>query len=401
MQGSSFYRLLTVTLLSVWLVSTSQADSSGDFLAQHWQRPLAPQGDAPTHYSELEASLSPNDCGSCHPQQRADWSQSLHSRAMGPGLMGQLIDMPAHATGDHQSCLRCHAPLAEQAQALVNEIESGNSQGLHREGLICAACHVRQHQRFGPARQDGSTPDANTPLPHNGWTATDAFEDSRFCAACHQFEPDEFALNGKLLEDTYNEWLNSPYAEQGVSCQSCHMPERRHLWRGIHDPEMVRQGVDINAQTGRISADQIEANLTISNSGTGHRFPTYVTPQVVLEGYQEDRNGARIAGSESYFVVARRVAMDLSEEIFDTRLAPGESAVLDYSEPRSANAVNLVMRIWVEPDFFYQHFYDSVLSSGQAQRGKAELEQAFSQASESRYTLFEQRLPLEPTTASR
>lgn len=393
MQGKLLHILL-IPLLSVLLITNGQADQTGDFLDKHWQRPLASQGAAPSHYSALEASLSANACGSCHPQQRADWGQSLHSQAMGPGLMGQLVDMPAHATGDHQSCLRCHAPLAEQADALVTEINSGEPGGLHREGLVCAACHVRQQQRFGPARQDGSIPAANTPLPHNGWTVTDAFADSRFCAACHQFEAGEFALNGKLLENTYNEWLDSPYAEQGISCQSCHMPERRHLWRGIHDPEMVRQGVTISTRVDRITTEQLEATLSLSNSGTGHRFPTYVTPQVVMEGYQEDRAGKRIAGTESYFVVARRVALDLSEEIFDTRLAPGETALLDYAELRSPEAANLVMRIWVEPDLFYQQFYTSVLGAGQPQRGKAELQRALTQASESRYTLFEQRLPL-------
>ena len=30
--------------------------------------------------------------------------------------------------------------------------------------------------------------------------------DSRFCAACHQFTKDEYALNGKLLQDTHAEW---------------------------------------------------------------------------------------------------------------------------------------------------------------------------------------------------
>ncbi|MEH6824675.1 MAG: multiheme c-type cytochrome [Motiliproteus sp.] len=396
MQGSRLFRSVTLPLLLISAVASAQPDQTTDFLQQHWQRPLAPQGAAPDHYSGQEASLSANACGSCHPQQHSDWGQSLHSKAMGPGLMGQLLDMSALDSDALQSCLRCHAPLAEQANALVAEMEGDSTQDLHREGLICAACHVRQHQRFGPARQNGSVPDTRTPLPHNGWTATDAFEDSRFCAACHQFEVDEFALNGKLLENTYNEWLDSPYAEQGVSCQNCHMPKRRHLWRGIHDPEMVRQGVDISTHTGQITRDHIEVTLSISNSGTGHRFPTYVTPQVVLEGYQEDGAGERISGTESYFVVARRVAMDLSEEIFDTRLAPGETARLEYSEPLSPAATHIVMRIWVEPDFFYQQFYTSVLDSGQPQRGKPELQQALTQASESRYTLFEQRLPLIP-----
>ncbi len=376
------------------------------FIEQHWQRPLAPQGAAPDHFSALEASLDPDACGSCHPAQHQDWESSLHSRAMGPGLMGQLLDMTPHARQEHQACLRCHAPLAEQAESLVAELEDGRWQrqggesairdGLHRRGLVCAACHVRQMAWYGPPRRDGSEPAADQPLPHNGWTASRAFQDSRFCASCHQFQPGEYALNGKLLENTYNEWRESRYAQEGVTCQDCHMPGRRHLWRGIHDPDMVRQGVTITPGELLLRGGILRSQLALRNSGTGHRFPTYVTPQVVLEGYQETAAGERIAGTEQYFVVARRITLDLSQEIFDTRLAPGETATLDYEEPLATEAQQLVWRVWVQPDFFYQQFYRSVLQSGQSLRGQDELKQALEQAGGSRFTLYEQRISLVP-----
>ncbi|MBI3628436.1 MAG: cytochrome c554 and C-prime, partial [Candidatus Rokubacteria bacterium] len=88
-------------------------------------------------------------------------------------------------------------------------------------------------------------------LPHNGVTRTPAFLRSEFCASCHQFGADGFALNGKLLENTYEEWRASPAARAGRQCQDCHMPDRRHLWRGIHDPDMVKSGVEISLTTDR------------------------------------------------------------------------------------------------------------------------------------------------------
>ncbi len=383
------------------------SDTIDAFLQQHWQRPIPAQGKAPEHFSDLERSLSPQACGSCHTEQLADWSRSLHSRAMGPGLMGQLLEMSPHARAEQQACLRCHAPLAEQAEALVDEIQNGLSatqskhndnplqaDNLHRQGLVCAACHVRNNQRFGPLRKDRSTPSPAQQLPHDGWTVAPAFEDSKFCAACHQFEAGQFALNGKLLENTYVEWQQSRYADEGVHCQTCHMPDRKHQWRGIHDPQMVRQGVSIDIRAGTLDADQLDARMVMTNTGTGHRFPTYVTPQVVMMGFQENDAGERLAGSESYFVVARRVALDLSAEIFDTRLAPGESAVLDYRMPRHPQAQNLVMRIYVEPDKFYESFYISRLQSGQLSRGAGLLQQALNQARQSVFTLYEQRLAL-------
>lgn len=76
--------------------------------------------------------------------------------------------------------------------------------GLMRQGLVCAACHVRQHQRFGPPpRADAQARQVpRSGLPHNGATVSAAFLRSEFCSSCHQFEPSDLRLNGKLLEDT-------------------------------------------------------------------------------------------------------------------------------------------------------------------------------------------------------
>ncbi len=399
---------MSVILAIHGLASGALADGTPDsidrFLERHWQRPLSPQGAPPKGFTALEGQLNPESCGACHPRQWADWQTTRHSRAMGPGLMGQLLDMAADATGDHQSCLRCHAPLAEQASALVaelrtigvGEVKSAQAGGLHRAGLICAACHVRQHQRFGPARRDGSQPPDMDTLPHAGWRVAPAFADSRFCAACHQFEPGDFALNGKLLENTYGEWRESRYAKQGVHCQECHMPDRRHLWRGIHDLDMVRSGVEIRVAPLEGHASQLRTAISLRNTGTGHYFPTYVTPQVVAQIFQEDAAGEFLDGTEAYLLIGRRVGLDLSSEIFDSRLAPDELRTLSYDLPRHAEAAGMVYRIYVEPDAFYTAFYTALLNSGGVVHGREALEQALAESRESVFTLFESRVPLKP-----
>lgn len=392
--GTLGYLLLSVLASCLWASSVLAQNEVADFLQQHWQRPLLPQGDLPDSYSDVEASLSPEACGTCHAEQLVDWSSSLHSKAMGPGLMGQLLEMAPHARSEQQACLRCHAPLAEQADSLVDELKTGDSNGLHRQGLVCAACHVRRHQRFGPARKDGSVPAPDIKLPHDGWIVTNAFQDSRFCGACHQFEKNGFALNGKLLENTYEEWRQSRYADAGINCQQCHMPGRRHQWRGIHDPEMVRSGVSIEVTAITQSGTALSGQMTMTNTGTGHRFPTYVTPQVVMQGYQQSAAGELLPGTDSYFVVARRVALDLSAEIFDTRLAPDQTALLDYRLPRHPLAQTLMFRIWVEPDTFYQQFFSSRLKYAQPGPANEMLQDALKATAESRFTLFEKRLVL-------
>ena len=203
------------------------------FLARHWRAPLAPQGSPPARFSPLEASLAPEACGTCHPAQLADWTTSLHSRSMGPGVAGQLVEMLESDPGSALSCLTCHAPLAEQAPRVPATLAPNPAfdPALAQRGIPCAACHVRGHQRFGPPRRDGSLASTapRETLPHGGVTRTPAYLASEFCRGCHQFGRDGFALGGKLLEDTYNEWKANRFAREGVQCQDCHMPDRRHL----------------------------------------------------------------------------------------------------------------------------------------------------------------------------
>lgn len=378
--------------------------SNESFLQKHWSRPLQAQGTPPAHFSPLEASLDPRACGTCHVAQFNDWKQSRHSLAMGPGIMGQLLNMPAAATEEHQDCLRCHAPLKEQADSLVAALTRGPSKSLrppgeagpvlHEQGLVCAACHMRGHQRYGPPRKDGSKPEPGTQLPHDGWVSEAAFGDSRFCAACHQFTNDGYALNGKLLENTYEEWRASRYAREGKSCQSCHMPDRRHQWRGIHDPEMVKAGVTIDMTGVRVESGTLSAILRIANTGTGHFFPTYVTPKVVAQAYQEDARGKALQGTLQEYVIGRQVSPDLSTEIADTRIAPDKQALFDYRAPLHRNAGSLAFSIRVEPDAFYTDFYRELLKDKQAGNGEQLIRQALQESMVSAFNLYFHREPL-------
>lgn len=370
------------------------------FLDAHWARPIAPQGNPPARFTSIEAALDPKSCGTCHVAQFDDWRGSLHARAMGPGILGQLANMEPGARDEHQDCIRCHAPLAEQADSVAAALASsqgladapqGAPQPLHQHGVMCAACHVRGYQRYGPPRRDGSEAGDPAKLPHGGWTGSDAFEDSRFCAACHQFTEDQYAVNGKLLENTYEEWRASRYAREGKTCQSCHMPDRRHLWRGIHDHEMVKAGVTIDVTAPRIQSGVVSATLTIKNTGTGHYFPTYVTPKVVAEVYQESPGGQMLKGTLREYIIARRVSLDLSEEIADTRIAPDGQAVFDYRAPLKTEAVALVFRVRVEPDAFYTDFYRSLLEGNEAGKGQKLIKQALENSLASHFTFYSGR----------
>ncbi|MBI4608584.1 MAG: redoxin domain-containing protein [Candidatus Rokubacteria bacterium] len=378
----------------------SQADKRDrEFLERHWKFPIPAQGKPPGKFTPIEASLDPQSCGICHPAQYADWQTSLHARAMGPGVMGQLVDMWRADPESARDCQRCHAPLAEQIPQLPRSAGEGSvpdpafDAKLQAKGLACGACHVRGWERFGPPKRDGSL-ESSVPrqqLPHNGATRTAAFLRSEFCQGCHQFPEDGFALNGKLLENTYAEWKASPYARQGVQCQDCHMPDRRHLWRGIHDPEMVKQGVTIDLKTTR-EGGRLQATLAITNSGVGHYFPTYLTPKVFLRMDLVDARGRQVKGSLREAVIGRDAPLDLSRELYDTRLAPKASFAMKETWKADRPGLRLRARVVVAPDHFYTKFFEATIP--QAERGTAQLREALRQTRRSAFTIFSRQVPL-------
>jgi hypothetical protein len=378
------------------------SDADREFLARHWRRPIAPQGPAPGTFSALERSLTPESCGTCHPAQLADWKTTLHARGMGPGVLGQLVEMKRSDPASVRSCLTCHAPLAEQAWQIEGPRGLATNltfdADLERQGLVCAACHVRQHQRFGPPpRADAQTTRrSRSGLPHDGATSTAAFLRSEFCSSCHQFEPADLRLNGKLLQNTYEEWKASPAARQGLHCQDCHMPDRRHLWRGIHDPDMVRSGLEISLATDRPRyrpGQEVRASLTIRSVRVGHYFPTYVTPRVVVRGELLDAAGVPVVGTAIERAIARDVPVDLSREIADTRIPPGGQFTFRYRQRLARAGLSLRVTVTVHPDHFYTRFFQALLDGG-AGEGAAQIREALEATTRSSFVIFSRDITL-------
>jgi hypothetical protein len=398
------------TIIVGGLIATPGQEPAGapgktelDFLKKHWELPVPPQGKPPASFSEIESSLDPASCGVCHRSQFEDWKSTIHSRSVGPGLLGQTPSMLRNDPETAVMCYTCHAPLSEQQEIFRigsrYKKNSGFDSKLQHQGLTCAGCHVRAYQRFGPPRRDGSLEGEmpRSEAPHGGATRTGAFERAEFCMGCHQFEEGDKALNGKLLENTYNEWKDSPYAREGVACQQCHMPDRRHLWRGIHDPQMVKRGVSIELRTNQPHYDvgeTLDATLTLTNVGVGHYFPSYVTPKVVLRMELIDSSGHPIADSVQEQAVNREVTIDISEEIADTRIPPKGKHEFRYVRSVDRKGLTLRARVTVYPDEFYRRFYEAKLRGRLPKEERTRLTEALRDARQSSYTLFERQLRL-------
>lgn len=353
--------------------------TAGFNFKKHWSQPIAPQGAAPADFSDMEKSLFPKDCGECHEEQFNDWRESRHSKAVSPGFLGQL-NPPWLNRESIENCLNCHAPLSEQRIYAPDEngefvINRNRQSGLLHEGLTCAGCHVRKHVRFGPTPKEAPEP----PLPHNGFVEVKNFGASEFCRPCHQFEKFHRRVAGKLVEDTYEQWRASEYASKGIQCADCHMPARRHLWKGIHDPEMVKAGVDINAWR-----DGSNVTVSITNKGVGHLFPTYVTPQVVIQA-SHTSNGEKKVVEESW--IGWYVEIDLSGERFDTRIAPGESHNYLYQIPDSPGEFKVDITVY--PDEFYNRFFKALIKNPPQGVDTGMLAKAVKETEESSYKIFE------------
>jgi hypothetical protein len=379
--------VVPIASASVTAVVLAQDLTNSLDAGSYWNQPLAPQGQPSKSWSKTEQSLAPADCGQCHAEQLAQWQTSRHAHAFSPGLVGQLLTFNAAETAE---CLQCHAPLAEQRSAFEAARAAGHAalrekQGLAAAGNSCGGCHLRQHRRFGPPQRGTGAIGASTlPAPHGGVFRTAVFESAEFCSACHQFSA-AFAVNGKPLQNTYEEWRASPQATRGAVCQTCHMPDRQHLWRGIHDPEMVAA-----ALTTRVTADSERVRFEITNSGVGHAFPSYVTPKVTMNAVALDQAGTPRPQTLQSWEIARRVRYDGNQwiELSDTRLLPGQSTAIEVAWDGSDR-----IRVWLEvvPDKFYAtEVFPGFLQSLQPDSDAARLTaEAQAIALGSRFRLFE------------
>ena len=174
------------------------------------------------------------------------------------------------------------------------------------------------------------------------------------------------------------------------------MPDRRHLWRGIHDPDMVRSGLTITTTPERTVPVNglLQATLRVRSTRIGHAFPTYVIPRVILRGEQIDADGRVIAGTRQDYVIGREVTLDLEKELRDTRLMPGQTAALAYRVRAASSTSLLRLSVIVEPDAFYVRFFQALVEQGEGP-GLAQLREALATTTMSPFVLFTRDVPVD------
>ncbi len=194
---------------------------------------------------------SATTCATCHPDHYREWSVSPHAYSqISPvfnAMQGTVLKITNGTNGDF--CIRCHTPVGMN----LGEPEFISNMDRHptsREGVTCVVCHRvnRAYGKlsgrlaivegdlfepvYGPSGNDelarvieSDEYRVNTERGKAGraiHTRAEKFfqiDTSGSCASCH----DVNLVNGFRLEEAFSEFKTSPAADEGISCQDCHM----------------------------------------------------------------------------------------------------------------------------------------------------------------------------------
>jgi len=181
-----------------------------------------------------------------------------------------------------------------------------------------------------------------------------------------------------------------------VQCQHCHMPNREHTFRGVHDPDTFRQGIAVDA-IAAVKNGAVHVRAKVTNVGAGHRLPTTPTPAAWLAIELVDAGGRPIAGARAERRIGRKIEYrDGWRELEDTRIPPGESLEVAgaWRRGRVADATGVRVTVTVHPDDYYEGLYKSRLAKPLAPSVRAQFEAALQRASGSYYVAYERVFPL-------
>lgn len=160
-----------------------------------------------------------------------------------------------------ETCLKCHAPMGHY-EAFFNGdnylMEDFHGDSLGMDGVSCMSCHSIDSKNLGQGFNGDLTLDTNRvaygpyPSPFEGPMTTFVGVEPKYsfhvfdagmCADCHTLVTKSIGVDGNYTGETfveqatYHEWLNSVYAQTGVTCQQCHMEQ-------LMQPIVIASGIN-------------------------------------------------------------------------------------------------------------------------------------------------------------
>lgn len=302
-------------------------------------------------------TLSAKECASCHQEFFDEWSTTIHSRAW----TDPYFQVDFRFDGSQQICKNCHIPLDRQQEYTVLgfrdkdkwdpilETNPNFDPELQHEGVTCAACHLREGKILGifgsdeaphPIQKIESGNEICVRCHVVGGERWDTFFRFPPCGTVAEIRAAKATSKGKPQRPS-----RGPSGEKVVEdvaalgCVDCHMPlveralveggkirpVRQHLWRGGHDPEMVKSGLSISLlEETPPSPGKRRFTLSITNVGAAHYLPTgtpdrHLTVQLrVLDG------GGGVLVEKQHTLKRTILWRPFIIELWDTRLRPGQ-----------------------------------------------------------------------------
>jgi hypothetical protein len=264
-------------------------------------------------------------CMGCHVRIAEQYVDSLHAESFSdPIFQAQYFtellpqtEKNPELLKEAEACTRCHAPIAyiklKRHIIPTDRIDKSMSQ------VACDFCHSiaefegehpgngnyvpapHQERKFGPFKYEKEW--------HHIYS--ELHTQSEFCAICHN------ATNryGLEVKSTYTEWKNSFYAEEGITCQDCHMNRvgflvkgepryergraarmalgkvhyRRklytHRFPGTHVRKQLMGAMTLDISFDRprtLPGEEITISVSVNNSRTGHKMPSGCTEMRLL-----------------------------------------------------------------------------------------------------------------------
>jgi len=193
-------------------------------------------------HPKVEDWEDPEVCGGCHERQYKGWQGSMHSISFKDPVFQAEWALAEKAVGGGamtKLCGGCHTPIGILTNTVKFDPKLGKhggftTEGVAEKGVSCDVCHTASGSSAktspygGPGNNSliytpGTTkfgPLKDAKSPYHETQFSDQHTKAEFCGNCHNiFHPD----NKFPIEHTYDEWKQTPYAQNGIVCQDCHM----------------------------------------------------------------------------------------------------------------------------------------------------------------------------------
>ncbi len=303
--------LVAATIGGLWLLASAERRAVAAKDAPRWE--------------------SARQCQGCHAEVFAEWQTSHHGIAYTNPEVRALSD-----DFRKEECTDCHLPRPLAVTGFGQRTLPRRT--LFDEGVSCISCHLDEDGGVVGGNDRPEVP--CRPRRSAAFLAVDA------CMSCHN------------QHGTTDQWRASHYAEAGIACANCHMPEaerhradgsirvgRGHVFAGAHDVAMLQRAATFRAER---RGDSLA--LTMTNTGAGHNFPTEERHRAVDLEYRWYRaDGTPIAGDDSGGAAGWSRASRFRQPYRDepganTQLPAGESRTV--AVPAPAGAASVTVRRW-------------------------------------------------------